>query len=191
MRIAFVEDALSARISARLAALRSERGWTLEELAGRTAISRASLSRLERGELSPTAAMLTTLCAEFGWTLSRLMAEVEGVPSTLVKRDHQMTWRDPQTGYTRRLISPPSGQMRGELVEIEIPVGAVVRYEASPLPGLEHHIWILSGVLCLAIGQENLRLEPGDCVRYLLFGPSRFECEGAAPVRYLLSIVRP
>lgn len=186
-----VEDALTARIAGRLAGLRSERGWTLEELAGRSGISRASLSRLERGELSPTAAMLTTLCAEFGWTLSRLMADAEGAISTLVRRDNQMTWKDPQTGYTRRLVSPPTAQMKGELVEIELPVGAVVSYDASPLPGLEHHIWVLSGVLRLAVGQEIHRLEPGDCVRYLLFGPSRFECEGPTPVRYLVSIVRP
>ena len=163
----------------------------MEELAGRTEISRASLSRLERGELSPTAAMLTILCAEFGWTLSRLMADAEGAASTLVRHDEQMTWKDPQTGYTRRLISPPAAQMKGELLEIEIPVGAVVSYEASALPGLEHHLWILSGVLRLAVGQESLRLEPGDCFRYLLFGASRFECDGSAPVRYLLSIVRP
>jgi len=186
-----IEDAVSARIAARLAALRGERGWTLEELAGRTEISRASLSRLERGELSPTAAMLTTLCAEFGWTLSRLMADAEGVASTIVRHDQQMTWKDPQTGYTRRLISPPTTQMKGELVEIVIPVGAVVSYEASPLPGLEHHLWILSGMLHLSIGHESHRLEPGDCFRYLLFGPSHFECEGNRPVRYLMSIIRP
>jgi transcriptional regulator with XRE-family HTH domain len=67
-------DALEARV----AALRAARGWSLDELAERTGISRATLSRLERAETSPTAAMLERLCAAFGWTLSRLMAEAEG-----------------------------------------------------------------------------------------------------------------
>jgi transcriptional regulator with XRE-family HTH domain len=191
MRTPVVENALSARISARLAALRAERGWTLEELATRTEISRASLSRLERGELSPTAAMLTTLCAEFGWTLSRLMADAEGVASSVIRHGEQMTWKDPQTGYTRRLISPPCEQMKGELLEIEIPAGAVVSFDGPPMPGLEHHLWILSGALHLTVAEEILRLERGDSFRYRLFGTSRFQCEGNSPVRYLLSIVRP
>src|SRR5579871_1162384 len=67
-------DAVERRIAARLAALRAEHGWPLEELSERTGISRATLSRIERGELSPTANMLGQLCAAYGWTLSRLIA---------------------------------------------------------------------------------------------------------------------
>ena len=71
------EPTIERRIAQRLASLRTERGWSLEELAKRTGISRPTLSRIERSELSPTAAMLGSLCAAFGWTLSRLMAEAE------------------------------------------------------------------------------------------------------------------
>lgn len=191
MRGSFTGEVLNARVASRLATLRANRGWTLEELAERTGISRASLSRLERGELSPSAAMLHTLCIQFEWTLSGLMAEAEGKTSTLIRHDQQMSWRDPQTGYTRRLVSPPTPQMRGELLEIEIPVGAEVSYDSSAMPGLEHHLWILSGVLRLTVGHETHRLGPGDCFRYLLFGPSAFVCESDSPVRYLLSVIRP
>src|SRR5688572_29532956 len=53
---------IETRIARRLARLRAERKWSLETLAERTGISRATLSRLERAELSPTAAMLGRLC---------------------------------------------------------------------------------------------------------------------------------
>jgi transcriptional regulator with XRE-family HTH domain len=191
VRTPTLESTVDARIAQRIAALRAECGWTLDDLAGRTGISRASLSRLERGELSPTATMLTTLCAEFGWTLSRLMADAEDGVSSVIHKGDQMTWTDPQTGYTRRLVSPPDAQMKGELVEIEIPAGGVVSYERPALPGLEHHLWMLGGALHLTVWAESQWLEAGDCARYRLFGPSRFECVGDAPVRYLLSIVRP
>jgi len=49
---------IERRISDRLAQLRAQRGWSLDALAERTGISRATLSRVERSELSPTAAML-------------------------------------------------------------------------------------------------------------------------------------
>ncbi|HVN03235.1 MAG TPA: XRE family transcriptional regulator [Bryobacteraceae bacterium] len=184
------QAAIDRRIARRLAALRAERGWPLQTLAARTGLSRATLSRLERGELSPTAAMLNTLCAQYGWTASRLMADAETGPPTVVRAAEQVTWQDPETSYIRRVISPPHPNLKGELVEVSLPAGACVSYDVSPLPGLEHHLWMLSGALSLEIDGTAFHLEKGDCVRYVLSGPSRFVC-GKRPARYVLSMVRP
>ena len=184
-------ESVERRMARRLAALRAERGWTLEILAGRTGLSRATLSRLERGELSPTATMLNRLCAQYGWTASRLMAEAESGPPTLVPAAEQITWKDPESGYVRRVVSPPHPNLKGELVEVWLPAGATVSYDVSPLPGLEHHLWMLDGVLSLEIEGTLFRLEKGDCLRYVLSGPSRFRCGGRRPARYLVSLVHP
>lgn len=179
------------RVARRLAALRAARGWTLETLAERSSISRASLSRIERGELSPTATMLNALCAQYGWTISRLMAEAENGPPSLVPAGDQVTWQDPATGYVRRAVSPPHPRLRGELIEVSIPPGAVVSYDVSPMPGLEHHLWMLDGSLDLEVEGSLLRLNKGDCARYVLSGPSRFTSRGRRAARYILSMVRP
>ena len=184
-------EAIDQRIARRLAALRAERGWTLETLATRTGFSRATLSRLERGELSPTATMLNTLCGQYGWTASRLMAEAETAQPTVVRAGEQITWTDPETGYIRRVVSPPHLSLKGELVEVWLPVGASIFYETSPVPGLEHHLWMRDGILSLEAEGAAFQLEPGDCVRYVLSGPSRFVCVGAQPARYLVAIVHP
>lgn len=183
-------EPIDSRIARRLAGLRAERGWTLEGLSARTAISRATLSRIERGELSATAAMLNKLCAQYGWTVSRLMAEAESGPPTVVRAGKQITWKDPETGYIRRVVSPPHPDLKAELVEVTLPAGSTVSYDVSPLPRLEHHLWMLEGVLTLEIQGTVFRLEKGDCVRYVLAGPSRFVC-GKRPARYLISMVRP
>src|SRR5215468_719908 len=99
---------IERRIAQRLGRLRGERGWSLDALADRTGISRATLSRLERAELSPTAAMLGTLCTVYGWTLSRLMADAETRPPNVVRAAEQAAWTDPGSGYRRRAVSPPS-----------------------------------------------------------------------------------
>jgi transcriptional regulator with XRE-family HTH domain len=184
-------SSLDRQIARRLLALRTERGWTLEALAARTGISRATLSRLERGELSPTATMLSTLCGQYGWTISRLMAEAENGPPALIRAKEQVIWKDPETRYVRRIVSPPDPHLKGELVEVLLPVGAAIVYETSPLPGLEHHLWMLAGVLDLEIEGTAFRLEKGDCLRYVLSGSSRFACRGRRPVRYLISLVHP
>jgi len=183
----FVEQ----RIAQRLAALRAERGWSLDKLAERTDISRATLSRIERGELSPSAAILGRLCSAYSWTLSRLIAEAEMHPPSLIRPAVQTVWVDPETRYRRRAVSPPAAGLRGELVEVRLPAGATVSFRASPVPGLEHHLWLLEGSLQLTIEGRAFRLSAGDCLRYVLNGPSLFECKGKRRARYIVAMVHP
>lgn len=182
---------IERRISRRLAQLRAERGYSLDDLAQRTHISRATLSRLERAELSPTAAMLGKLCTVYGWTLSRLIADAETSPVSLVPAGEQTAWRDPDSGYVRRAVSPPGPGLRGELVEVQLPAGAVVAFEASPIAGLEHHLWMLEGSLTLDVEGSVFRLRAGDCLRYVLHGPTRFQGTGRRDARYVIAMVRP
>jgi transcriptional regulator with XRE-family HTH domain len=185
------DHAIERRIAQRLAQLRAERGWSLDGLADRTGISRATLSRLERFELRPTAAMLGRLCTVYGWTLSRLMADAETRPPNLVPAVEQPEWTDPESGYRRRAVSPPAPELRGELVEVRIPAGASVSFEASPIAGLEHHLWMLEGALTLEVERSPFRLRAGDCLRYVLAGPTRFQSTGKRGARYLVAMVRP
>ena len=184
-------EAVERRIAERLATLRGERGWSLEALAERTGISRATLSRMERGELSPTANMLGQLCAAYGWTLSRLIAEAESQSANLVPAADQTVWKDPGSRYVRRAISPPGAGLRGEMVEVRFPRGASVTFDSSPIPGLEHHLWMLEGTLELTVEGKRYRLSPGDCLRYVLNGATRFECVGKGAARYVVAMVHP
>ena len=183
--------AVERRIAERLLELRSERGWSLDALAEQTGISRASLSRIERGELSPTANMLGQLCSAYGWTLSRLIAEAERPPLSVVRPADQAVWKDPESGYVRRAISPPGAGLRGEMVEVRIPPGGTVEFGDSPIPGLEHHLWMLEGILHLTVAGKVFRLGAGDCLRYVLNGPTRFECPGKHAARYVVAMVHP
>ena len=186
-----VDQDIDRRIAQRLARLRTEHAWSLDALAERTGISRATLSRLERGELSPTAAMLGRLCAAYGWTLSRLMADAESQPPQLVPAAAQAEWTDPESGYRRRMVSPPAPGLRGELVDVRVPAGANVLFDAAPIAGLEHHLWMLDGALTLTVDRADFELRAGDCLRYLLAGPTRFQATGQREARYVLAIVRP
>jgi len=186
-----VADQIEHRIAQRLARLRADHAWSLEELSERTGISRASLSRLERSELSPTAAMLGKLCTVYGWTLSRLMADAETKPANLIAASQQSEWRDPESGYRRRAVSPPAPGLRGELVEVRMPAGASVSFDASPVPGLEHHLWMIEGSLNLEVEGSRFQLHAGDCLRYVLNGPTHFRGAGRRGARYLVAMVHP
>lgn len=189
MEQAAAPDDTDARLARRLADLRRGRGWSLEDLAQASGVSRATLSRLERGEVSPTASVLGRLCAAFGVTMSQVLAQVEGQAAALVPAAAQPVWVDPQTGLRRRSVSPPTAGLAGELVEVRLPAGARIDYPGPPRTGLEHHLWLLEGRLDLTIGGERHRLAAGDCLRYRLFGPNSFEAPGPDAARYLIAIV--
>lgn len=87
------EDLVEHLIARRLAAWRVESGWSLDALAPRAGMSSATLSRLERCDLSPTATMLGTLCGQYGWTLSRLMAEAQRMPSVMPAKERRSSQR--------------------------------------------------------------------------------------------------
>lgn len=184
-------EQFEAKLVARLAALREERGWSLDALAQASGISRATLSRLERGESSPTAALLGKLCAAYGMPMSRLIAAVEEGGPQLVKAADQAVWTDPASGFTRRMVSPPAQGLRGELVEGRLPAGAVIDYERPPQAGLEQHIWLLDGLLDYTLDGATWRLEPGDCLRFRLVGATRFSCPGTTGAHYLIAICEP
>ncbi|MES5818018.1 XRE family transcriptional regulator [Streptomyces sp. RG80] len=184
-------DPVDARLGSRLAELRAERGWSLGELAERSGVSRSTLSRAERAEISPTASLLNRLCGVYGRTMSQLLSEVEAEPALLVRAAEQPVWEDRASGFVRRSVSPPHTGLRGELVEGRLAVGADIAYDRPPVPGLEQHIWVLEGALEVTAEDTGHRLDAGDCLRLRVWGPTRFRCAGAKPVRYVLAVVLP
>lgn len=175
---------LDRRLGARLKGVRQARGLTLDQLAARSGVSRAMISRVERGESSPTAALLDRLCAGLGIVLSALFRD-EAKAGPLAKRADQPVWTDPASGYVRRNVSPAGTGSRLEIVEVEMPAGARVLLDA-PRGGfrLDQQLWLLEGELTLTVGGREHRLAAGDCLAMLLDGPIAFHNPGESPARY-------
>src|SRR5260370_28342003 len=91
---------IGRRVAQRRAALK----LPLEEIATRTGVSRAMVSRIERGEVHASAVVLDKLCAGLGMSLSALFAR--DLASPLLRRADQPVWRDPVSGYLRREVAP-------------------------------------------------------------------------------------
>jgi len=182
-------DHYTARIAEHLRELRQQKGWSLDHLAKLSGVSRATLSRLEKAEVSPTTEVLAKLCAAHDLTISRLLLMVEEAFSPLVRRYEQAVWSDVRTGFARRSVSPPSGPLAGEVLECELTAGATLTYETSPSPGLEHHLVMLDGDLMVEVEGREFHLQAGDCLRYQLYGGTRFEAGAKGGARYIMVLV--
>jgi transcriptional regulator with XRE-family HTH domain len=173
-------------IPRRLREERLARGWTLDQLAARSAVSRAMISKIERGQSSPTAALLARLASAMGLSLSSLMSE-RGAAAPAMRRVHdQPVWIDPQTGYARRLVSPNGGEGDVEIVAIELPAGAAVEFDEAENLRSDEQVLMLEGRLMLQTGEARFDLLPGDCARFSADLAHKFVNTGDTVARYLV-----
>src|SRR5258708_29257430 len=96
-RMTTLIDESSTRIARRLRLERDMRGWSLADLAERSSVSKATISKIEREEVSPTAVILVRLAAAFDLTLAGLLLRAEGEAERLSRAAEQPVWRDPGT----------------------------------------------------------------------------------------------
>ncbi|WP_299865206.1 helix-turn-helix transcriptional regulator [uncultured Hoeflea sp.] len=179
---------LNERLADRLKQLRLERGLPLQELADLSGVSRSTLSRIENGDVSPTADTLSALSAAYHMTISQLLAPVEVPFQPLVRHGEQSEWQDPENGFARRVVSPPSGGLSAEVIRCTLEPYQIIAYAGPSRPGHEHHLVMLEGALTVTLGDEMHPLQAGDCLRYQLYGPSRFQT-GVDPATYLMVLV--
>ena len=97
-------DDLSHRLALRVRLERDGRGWSLADLAERSGVSKATISKIERSKVSPTAVVLVRLASAFDLTMAGLMLRAEGQGNRHSKAGEQPVWRDPETGYLRKQV---------------------------------------------------------------------------------------
>jgi transcriptional regulator with XRE-family HTH domain len=179
---------IDIRLGSRIRELRIERNLTLDALAQRAGVSRAMLSRIERGESSPTAQLLNKICGALDITLSRLFAGTETPASPLIRRQNQPVWRDPETGYLRRAVSPPHTGSAVDITEIEFPAHAVVTFDNRRVAAADQHIWVFDGTLEVSVGADSFRLHSGDCLLMRFGQPTVMRNPTGRAVRYAVIV---
>lgn len=184
-------DPLESAIGERLRLLRTARSQTLDDLAGASGVSRAMISRIERGEASPTAQLLSRLCAALDLTLSAFFAFSEEAGEPLSRCETQTVWRDPETGYQRRAVSAPNTPSRVEVIEVEFPAGARMAYPPETAKaGMTQHVWLFAGALRMTVGETVHNLSPGDCLYMSITEGHVFENPGDVPAHYAVVLDR-
>jgi transcriptional regulator with XRE-family HTH domain len=195
-----------AEFGQRLRTARRARDWPIDRLASASGVSRAMISKIERGESSPTAVVLGKLSAALELSIAELLAAAPaaapaaaagaGAPPPgqapaggLVRRAADAPeWRDPDTGYLRRQLSTP--QFPVAVTEVVLPAGARVPYPAGAYAFIAQLVWVQSGQLTLADGPAVHVLSAGDTFELGEPRPRDFRNESAGDCRYLVVVTR-
>lgn len=185
---------LDTLLAQRIRRERDARGWSIADLAAASGVSRAMISKVERAEASPTAALLGRLSGALHLTVSALLAraEADAGPSRIARAADQPLWTDPATRYRRRAVSPPGAEP--ELVEVLLPPGARVAYPAASFAFLRGQVaWVLEGRLAVEEGAEEALLHAGDSLAFDLDTPKGHAFRNPSkskPCRYLVALSR-
>ena len=171
-----------SRLGERLAALRAGRGWTLEELAERSGLSKPFLSRLEGGSRQPSIAAVLTLAHVFDVPMGSLFeTRLEDEGCIVIRTKGAAMRRGNGICYL-----PLSGSSRFNVQ----PMRALI----SPLrPGTERYqhegeewIYVLSGDLRLQVGEREYELETGDAAHFDSRLPHRLNALGGKEAEVIL-----
>ena len=164
------------------------------------------ISKIERGESSPTAVVLGKLSAALELSVSVLLGPgrpgLAGHPpgavsdaggaapaGGVVRRAAGVPeWRDPDTGYLRRQVSSP--RFPAAVTEVTLPPGARVPYPAGAYAFIAQLVWVLSGRLTLTDGPAVHVLAAGDAFELGEPRAREFRNDAAADCRYLVVVTR-
>ena len=179
-----VEAADARHLGRRIHELRVGRSWTLDILAERTGVSKAMLSKVERGENNPTLVVATKIASALGLTMSQLIGADERRRILRLPKEQRVTFRDPATGIERRLF-PAFGSSAVDIVQVIMPVGSSSGDLAPHLTQMEYYMLVEQGIVRVTMGDETYDLQEGDAFYFVADVPHRFDNIGPDEVRYV------
>ena len=181
---------IDTRLGDRIRSERLSQNLSLEGLAERSGVSRAMISKIERAESSPTAALLGRLCAGLGISLASLFEKEAQRGAPLSRAAEQPVWRDPATGYRRRDVAPPGTGSPIKIVDVTFPPGARVTFDRPwTTRGSDQHVWLFEGRLEMTIGDTTHVLEAGDCLHMRLDRAITYHNPTQHPIRYAVILM--
>ena len=168
---------------ARLRELRLQRGWTLQELARRSFLSRAFLSRLESGDRQASIAAALTLSKIFGVSLASLFESPLATDPCVIVRAVDAV-EQTVNGLAYVPLSNPARFFN--LQPMRIRVSPSRRGDEHYHHDGEEWIYLLSGLLTLSLAGKTYDLVPGDAAHFDSRLPHRLIARGTSEAEVLL-----
>ncbi len=182
---------LTSALAGILQSLRSERGWSLDQLAVRSGVSKGVLVALEQGRSNPNLATLARIGDAFGIPVTRLL-EVPDEPVVRITgpESARVLWRG-GAGGSGTILAATEPPWAVELWRWTVEPGE--RWGGDPhSPASKEMIWVESGTVTLTVSGRSYRVGPGRCARFPGSLPHSYANEGAEPVLMtMISVVPP
>jgi len=176
-----------AALPENLKRLRKERGLTLDEFSLKCGVSRAMISKIERGVSVPTATVLGKLAAGLEISLSRLLGGQLARNSLLVTPGEQPVFRDPDSGLERRSLSPLFPDRYVDFALNTLPPGKDVSFPGHQ-DGVEEYLYVAKGELRVIVGDSAFCVKAGSMLFYPANAVHEFHNDTKETVEFFIVI---
>jgi len=183
-------DTVAAAVAQHVRSLRTGRGWSLDELAGRSGVSKGMVVQIEGAKTNPSIGTLCRLADAFGVTIARLLESPREPAMRIVQAGAPpVLWRGP-SGGAARLLSGINDPDFVELWDWRLEPG---ESHSSPdhAAGTREMVHVLTGALTVRIGGVDHRVGPGETALYLADRPHRYANLGEVPVLAMMVVAMP
>jgi transcriptional regulator with XRE-family HTH domain len=183
-------EAVTTAVAQRVRALRLARNWSLDELSGRSGVSKGMVVQIEAARTNPSVGTLCRIADAFGVTVAHLL-EPAAERTVRVTRaaDAPLLWRGGYGGFGRLLggISEP------ELVELwEWRLGPHDQYASPDHPvGTRELVHVLGGELTVTVDGTEHVVQTGETINFQADKAHAYRNDGEHPVRVLMVVVLP
>ena len=181
---------LTRRVADNLRVLRKQRDLSLDELAARSGVSRATLSQVETCKTNPTIAILWKIAAGLGVPFASLLGEERVERVRVLRRGDAQVLRSADGRLESRPLTPAGASPSVECYELRLAARGISRSEPHA-KGTCESLTVLTGVLKLHVGDEAVELNAGDSVFFEADEAHAYENPGRVEARYHNAIIYP
>ena len=169
---------------------RLERGWTLDQLAHRSGVSKGMVVQIEQAKTNPSIGTLSKLSDALGVPLPDLVENGRAPSLRVVDPDEASLLWHSSAGSMAKLLVDGRRPDFFELWEWTLVPGD--RYEGRAHPiGIRELLHVAEGTLTLVLGGERWEVDEGSSATYPGNQPHAYHNEGSAPVRMFLVMADP
>lgn len=180
---------LTRNLGRRLKAMRSERGWSLSDLATLSGVSRSMLSEIERERANPTLSVTARLARAFGFTIQELIGLAEGSPAIqTIRVDDPAQFFPSGPGCRIRTLSPLNLEKMAEFYELTLEPGRELRSQPH-FAGTREFLTVREGTVRVESGADSDALKPGDSATYRADLPHAIVNTGSGTAVLLLVVL--
>lgn len=183
-------EELTAAVAARLRALRTGRGWSLDELAGRSGVSKGMLVQIEAARTNPSLGTLCRIADAVGVTIGQLLEpDHERAVHVTAAQDAPVLWRGARGGQGRLLggLNEPSFV---EFWEWRLAPGDHYRSTDHP-PGTREMLHVLDGDVVVTVDGDDHAVLAGQTIEFTADRPHAYRNDGNEPTRLVMVVVTP
>lgn len=147
-------------IGSKIRSIRKEKGFTLENMATKTGLSKGLLSQVERGISQPSLDSLWKITKALESSMVHFFEEIDQKHVHLIRKHKRRQLIFPESTGSVSLLSA-SGNTKLAMLEVRLQPGETVRDSFVQTEG-EECLTVIQGSVLVRVGEEEYLLEKGD-----------------------------